>query len=124
MLTRTAVSVRLFNALMIDRRGGWLMSWNLLDEPHRSAAQPQDREPNARSLPPLEPHPPHDDKLASQLSFLYLHLCLVPGPYIELFAGRLDMGCLGESDGRPEKYRPVANCNSLLAPRLKQTGAG
>jgi hypothetical protein len=32
------VSVRLFNALAINGRDGWLMSWNLLDEPHRSAA--------------------------------------------------------------------------------------
>ena len=61
------MSVRFFNALAINGLDGWLMSWNLLDEPHRSAAHPQDRQHNAGPLPPVEPNPPHDEKLASRI---------------------------------------------------------
>jgi len=86
------MSVRLFKALAKDGRDGWLIGWNLLDEPHRSAAQPQDGQYNARPLPTLEADPPHDDNLAFYRSFLYLYLRgnseLVPGPYIQLFARR------------------------------------
>ena len=84
--------VRLLDALAVNGRNGWLVGWNLLDEPHRSAARPQDRQPNARPSPPVEPDPPHDNNLAFYWSFLYLYLRgnseLVPGPYIQLFARR------------------------------------
>ena len=59
MLTRTAVSIRLFDALAKDGRYGWLIGWNLLDEPHTNAAQPEDRQHNAGPLPPVERDPPH-----------------------------------------------------------------
>jgi len=66
VLTHTAVSVRLLDALAKDGRNGWLVGWNLLDEPHRSAGHPQDRQHNARPLPPVEPDPPHGGTLARQ----------------------------------------------------------
>ena len=115
------MSVRLLDALAINGRNGWLVGGNLLDEPHRSAAQPQDRQHNARPLPTLEADPPHDDNLASQRSFLYLYLRgsgLVPGPYIELFARRRRQGwgCLGKSGRR--------NGRRLWKERVKPSGYG
>ena len=52
--------VRLCDALEVDGSNAWLVGWNLLHEPHRSAAYPQDRQHNAGPLPPVDAkEPPH-----------------------------------------------------------------
>jgi hypothetical protein len=59
------VRVGLCDALEVDGGNGWLVSWNLLDEPHRSAGYPHDRQHNAGPLPPVDPGPPHEAQIST-----------------------------------------------------------